>query len=123
MDMYTRVIIESPYAGDVELNIKYLNIMLRDSILNRQEAPFASHGLYTTCLDDNIPAERHTGIHAGFAWQGVVDKMVVCYDLGISEGMRNAVDSAEKLELPVEYRKLNLTKADIMNYNFHRIVD
>lgn len=117
MEIYTRVIIESPYAGDIELHNRYLNIMMRDSILNRMETPFASHGLYTTCLNDENIIERHTGIQAGYTWQGVADKMVVCYDLGVSEDMQMAINNAEKLELPVEYRKLNLTKADIMNYN------
>lgn len=115
--MYTRVVIESPYEADTELHNRYLNIMMRDSILKRMETPFASHGLYRTCLHENNIVERHTGIQAGFAWQGVADKMVVCYDLGVSESMKNAIDSAEELGLPVEYRKLNLTKADIMNYN------
>jgi len=118
MQLYTRVIIESPYAGDTTLNVRYLNIMMRDSILKRYEAPFASHGLYTTCLNDENPAERDIGITCGLAWQGVVDKMVVCCDLGISPGMQKAIEHAESLGLPIEYRKLNLTKADVMNYNF-----
>lgn len=39
-----RVIIESPYHGNVERNLRYLRACLRDSLL-RGEAPFASHGL------------------------------------------------------------------------------
>lgn len=40
------VIIESPFAGEVEENIKYARQCLRDSIL-RGEVPFVSHLLYT----------------------------------------------------------------------------
>lgn len=36
--------------------------------LDRGEAPYASHLLYTQMLDDTIPAERELGIKAGFAW-------------------------------------------------------
>lgn len=61
-----RVIIESPYAGDVELNAQYARECLRDS-LTRGEAPIASHLLYTQpgVLDDAVPRERALGIEAG----------------------------------------------------------
>lgn len=47
------VIIESPYAGDVDRNLEYLRAAMRDC-LKRGEAPFASHALYTQpgVLDD-----------------------------------------------------------------------
>ena len=38
------VIIESPYEGDVETNLRYLRACMADC-LHRNEAPFASHGL------------------------------------------------------------------------------
>ena len=41
-----KVIIESPYTGDVERNLEYARRCMRDSI-KRGEAPFASHLLYT----------------------------------------------------------------------------
>ena len=54
-----KVIIESPYAENIERNIKYARACLKDS-LNRNEAPLASHLLYTQdgVLDDGIKAER-----------------------------------------------------------------
>lgn len=53
------VIIESPYAGDVERNIEYARRRVRDSPA-RGEAPIASHLLYTQpgIPDDNVPSER-----------------------------------------------------------------
>lgn len=39
------VVVESPYAGDVERNLRYLRAAMADC-LARGEAPFASHGLY-----------------------------------------------------------------------------
>lgn len=113
---YTRTIIESPYAGDVELNMRYLNICIRDSILNYREAPFASHMFYTGALDDSASVEREAGMCAGFNWHGVADRVVVYYDLGISNGMTTGIENAEFMGIPVTYRKLSLTRDDIMGY-------
>lgn len=86
-----RVIVESPYAGDVGLNIAYARACLLDC-LRRGEAPIASHLLYTQpgVLDDNIPAERALGIDAGLAWRAVADAAVFYIDLGWSRGMSAA---------------------------------
>ena len=47
----TRVVLESPYAGDVAGNIAYARRALADS-LARGEAPIAAHLLHTQVLDD-----------------------------------------------------------------------
>ena len=102
-----RVIVESPYAGDIERNIKYARKALADCF-NRGEAPFASHLLYTQpqVLDDNIPKERAKGISAGFSWGLAADYVVVYADLGISSGMKKAIIFYEKLGIEIRYRKL-----------------
>lgn len=102
-----RVILESPFSGNVGRNKAYARACLRDCI-KRGEAPFASHLLYTQAgvLDDDIPEERMQGIHAGFAWHKVADAAVVYTDYGISKGMQYGIDNAAKLNLPVEYRQL-----------------
>ena len=71
------VIIESPYAGDIERNTAYARRAMRDS-LNRGENPIASHLIYTQpgILDENKPEERKRGIDAGFAWWNVADLIV-----------------------------------------------
>lgn len=102
-----RVIIESPYAGDVFANMRYLNNCIRDSILNYQEAPFASHIMYTGALNDDKPDERNTGMAAGFEWYKAAEKVIVYTDLGISSGMLKGIKVAEILGLPLEYRTLN----------------
>lgn len=106
-DGVRRVIIESPYAGDVERNLRYLRACMADC-LARGEAPFASHGLYTQpgVLDDDVPSERSLGIRAGFAWREVAEATVVYTDLGMSTGMRFGVEDAERMGRPVEHRKL-----------------
>ena len=52
----SKVILESPYAGDVERNIEYAKLCMKHS-LTMGEAPLLSHLLYTQVLDDTIPIE------------------------------------------------------------------
>src|SRR6266576_5221624 len=101
-----RVILESPFAGDVDGNIAYARRCLRDS-LNRGEAPLASHLLYPGTLDDNIPEQRQLGIEAGLAWILYCDAMVLYVDRGISQGMRDAMVHAQQLGVPVELRGID----------------
>lgn len=84
-----KVIIESPYAGDVEANVAYARECLLDS-LRLGESPLASHLLYPQVLDDNTPDERAQGIQAGLDWLDVADLQVFYLDRGWSNGMRQA---------------------------------
>lgn len=101
------VIIESPYAGDVERNERYARAAMADS-LTRGEAPFASHLLYTQpgVLDDTDPSERALGIRAGLAWGREACATVVYTDLGLSRGMFWGIVRAHRDGRPVEYRSL-----------------
>lgn len=101
------VILESPYAGDVERNVDYARACLRDSLL-RGEAPIASHLLYTQpgVLNDEIEDERQHGIDAGLSWGRVAEATVVYADLGISRGMKYGIAAAAEANRPIEYRYL-----------------
>ena len=103
-----RVILESPYAGDVEVNLNYLRLCMRDCLM-RGEAPFASHGLYTQLgvLDDCDLEQRAIGIEAGLAWGTAARKTVIYIDRGISRGMRYGIERASKEGRLVEYRTLH----------------
>lgn len=100
-----RVVLESPYAGDVERNLRYARACLLDS-LRRGEAPIASHLLLTQVLDDAIPAERELGIRAGLAWHRAADLVVFCVDIGMSRGMRDAWQFAMESGIPLEERRI-----------------
>lgn len=104
-----KVIIESPYAGDVETNIAYAKRCINDS-LRRGESPIASHLLYTQdgILDENKPEDRKLGIDAWLEWIKVADKQAVYIDHGISKGMQAAIDKAIELEVWIEYRSLEI---------------
>jgi hypothetical protein len=111
------VAIESPFmrTGDthdqrkesLRRNLRYLRAAMRDCI-ERGEAPFASHGLYTQpgVLDDDNPEQREAGILAGFAWASSAEARVVYVDLGISPGMQRGIDHAVAIGQPVEMRRI-----------------
>jgi hypothetical protein len=101
------VAIESPFAGNVELNIRYGRACLKDCLL-RGEAPFASHLLYTQegVLNDEIMEERTNGMLAGKEIEKRLDATVVYTDLGISSGMSWGIIHAETAGRSVEYRTL-----------------
>lgn len=102
-----RVILESPFAGDVQANLEYARAAVRDSLL-RGESPLASHLLYTQpgILDDGNREERHMGIEAGLAWGTAAEATVVYTDRGISTGMHLGINRARLEGRPVEYRSL-----------------
>lgn len=99
------VIIESPYAGDIERNVEYARRCVRDS-LARGEAPIASHLLYTQpgILRDEIDEERQWGIDAGLAWRRVADMTAVYADHGTTSGMQYGIDAAIQAGLRVTTR-------------------
>ncbi len=101
------VVIESPYAGDVDANVAYAKRCVMDC-LHRGESPYASHLFFTQhgLLDDLNAAERTQGIHAGFAWGARADAVVVYVDRGVSRGMEQGVARALEANQPIEYRSL-----------------
>jgi hypothetical protein len=113
-----RVLVESPFKGEgateeekrmnEERNKQYARACLRDC-LQRGEAPFASHLLYTQegVLDDNLPKERALGIEAGLVWGEMAEKTVVYTDLGITDGMKKGIKRANEQGRLVEHRNLS----------------
>lgn len=102
------VLIESPYAGDVDRNVAYARACMKDC-LDRDEAPFASHLLYTQLgvLDDTIQDERVKGINAGLLWGKAAEMTAVYIDLGITPGMKEGIDRARAERRSIVYRSLN----------------
>lgn len=102
-----RVIVESPFAGDIERNLRYVRACMRDCLL-RGEAPYASHALYTQpgVLRDDVPGERKHGIEAGFAWRQSAELSVFYTDCGWSRGMTQGKEDCLAKGLPFEERTL-----------------
>jgi hypothetical protein len=102
------VVLESPFAGDIERNIRYARACMHDMLVNFNEAPYASHLLYTQedVLDDDIPEERKHGIDAGLAFKSICPKSVFYTDFGISRGMQYALDYCKEHGKEWEMRTL-----------------
>lgn len=102
-----RVVIESPYAGNIERNVAYARAALLHS-LSRGEAPLASHLLYTQdgVLDDLDPAQRKMGIEAGHTWIPVAEAVIFYIDLGMSRGMWAGYRAAQASGKEIEFRRL-----------------
>jgi len=105
---YKKVLIESPYAGDIDRNVRYARACCRHLMLStandeRPLAPYASHLFYTQpgLLDDGTPIERELGIGAGLAWGEAAEETIVCVDLGVSPGMQRGIDAALAAGRPV----------------------
>lgn len=129
-DIGCRVIIESPFKSNEQYSFhENINYAIRAMVdcLQRGEAPFASHLLYTCCVNsdgthgytddtensDN-PVGRVWGINAGLKWAEHADKTVVYIDNGITEGMKYGIEHAKKHNRPIEYRSLLLNNAEIL---------
>ena len=100
------VIIESPYAGDIEANEAYLESCIKDSF-SRGEAPLASHGFYTRYLDDTDTEQRKLGMACGFIWMQVCDLVAVYIDRGISQGMFQGIQQAKAYGKTIDIRSLS----------------
>lgn len=102
-----RVIILSPYKGDLGRNMTYLRRAMADSA-HRMEAPFASHRLYPWFLNDNVPNQRLKGFELEEAWLQVAEMVASYDDYGISKGMGLTLDKAHVLNLTVEHRMIGI---------------
>ncbi len=111
-------ILESPYAAATWIgrwqNVRYARRCVRDSLM-RNEAPIASHLLYTQpgILLDGVPGQRARGIEAGLAWGKVATLTAVYTDRGISSSMRQGILNARKAGRTVVVRSLRRMNVEL----------
>ena len=103
-----RVIVESPYAGEVEKNVAYAKECCLDCV-KRGEVPFASHLFFTQFLDDNNSDHRTIGVHMGYDFWEKAEEIVFYTDLGLSPGMERALAKAFMDGKPIKKRSLGKT--------------
>lgn len=102
------VFVQSPYAGDVDLNVAYAKLACVDA-MRRGETPFASHLLYPQMLDDKDQKQRALGLkmERDLFFSCCHSCAVAIYvDLGISGGMREFIWFATILHSPILYRNI-----------------
>lgn len=93
------VYICSPYAGDVESNVRFARAACLYAA-NQGCTPVAVHLLFTQILDDSISAQRETGIRMGLRVLASCDELWICGSR-ISHGMSCELAEAERLGIPV----------------------
>jgi hypothetical protein len=81
-----RVILESPFVGDIQANLEYARKCALDC-LKRGESAWGSHMIWPQFLDDSDPRERELGMRAGRAWSDLADFHAFYTDRGWSRGM------------------------------------
>jgi hypothetical protein len=119
---YTLVILESPYSGDIQANMDYLDCCMHDCKM-RGEGALATHLLYTkTPFYGHAADSPPDGMTAGRVWccklgtegwRKIASKAVFYMDRGMSRGMQDALTYYRSIDFPVEFRKFNLTNQDL----------
>jgi hypothetical protein len=105
-----KVIILSPYAGEIRENIDYAKRCMLDSI-SRGEAPWASHLLYPQFLPDSDPGARLKGLACEAAWITSADLVAVYTDRGMSPGMIQTVkmlSEHKEIHIPIQMRSIQM---------------
>lgn len=100
-----RVIIASPYAGDTDRNIYYAREAMWHSF-EQGEAPFASHLLYPTILDDHTERDRERALQAEYEWLAIADLVAFYVDYGWSPGMIKELKVARLAHRKIEVRHI-----------------
>ena len=94
------IYVASPYAGDVEANVRYAEAACR-YVMDKGHAFFAPHLLYPAILDDSVPSERALGMAMGILILGKCDELWA-FGNRISSGMKAELEEAVRLGIPVK---------------------
>ena len=96
-----KVFISSPFAGDVQRNIKnarrYCAFAVRSGYI-----PFAPHLFYPQFLSDGDTEQRELGLFMGMVFLDSC-KEVWVFGERISSGMQREIDRAEKRGIPIRF--------------------
>lgn len=95
------VYICSPYAGDIEGNIKRACNFCRFA-LEENCIPIAPHLMFPQFMDDTNPEERELAIFMNIVLMGKCSEVWVLGDT-ISGGMKREIDKAKKRRQKVRY--------------------
>lgn len=93
------VYICSPYAGDVEKNIRFAGAACRYAA-EHGCAPVAVHLLYPQILNDSVPSQREAGIRMGLRVLASCEELWSCGER-VSHGMSREIAEAKRLGIPI----------------------
>ena len=94
------VYICSPYAGDIEKNIRFAKAACHYA-MEQGCAPVAVHLLYPQFLNDAVPSERGAGIRMGLRVLAFCEELWICGER-ISPGMSCEIEEAKRLGIPIQ---------------------
>lgn len=109
-DIDNKVIIETPYAGNIEYNSEFTKACVRDSLINHNENPQCLHLIYPKIINDEDTSERSLGLGRSFAIHKKANRKIYYLDRGFTEGMREGFVHAIDNGIPVEFRCLSKDK-------------
>lgn len=95
------VYICSPYAGDVDENVRKARVYCRYAV-NQNCIPIAPHLLFPQFMDDNNPTERRTAMLMNEILLSKCRELWVFGDV-ISNGMAYEIDMAKKRKMTIRY--------------------
>lgn len=93
------VYIASPYAGDIEGNVRFAKAACRLA-MEHGDTPVAAHLLYPQMLDDSVPEQRELGISMGLKLLEACSELWLCGSR-ISDGMQEELKAAWRHRMPV----------------------
>lgn len=102
---FEKVIMESPFAGDVKNNVQYAKNSIR-YLATKLISASASHLIYTQMLDDTKKEDRDKGIDKGIDIAHNIDSIFMV-DRGLSGGMKYGYDRAKKERRKVGFQTLS----------------
>ena len=100
------VYICSPYAGDIENNIKAAQVYSRAAV-DAGYIPIAPHLLFPQFLDDSVPQERELGMFFGNVLMSKCSELWVCGNT-VSSGMSAEIKRAKRKGYTVRYFDENM---------------
>lgn len=95
------VYICSPYAGDIEKNVRNARRYSRFAV-TKKCIPVTPHLLYPQFLNDANPTERELGLFMGLVLLSKCEQVWVFGNV-ISEGMAREIKRAKKKNIPIRY--------------------
>ena len=100
-----KIYVVSKYAGNISANTKNAAKYCR-YIIDQCFMPIASHLLYPQVLNDDVSTERELGTAFGLSLLAICDEVWVFIDGQISSGMKQEIEEANRLKIPV--KRLNM---------------
>lgn len=107
-----RVLLETPYDGDLERNIAYCERAIRHS-MSLNESPISLLWFLGRFPIHAGVEARSIAIRSLHAWIRICDCMVMYRDYGLSDSMNSGITQALRAKTAIEYRFIGTNEAPL----------